>query len=148
MPLLAPALVPSTQILQHTRDSGTRAGWDNFAVSYCTAVLANSIQAHRPIPLALAPGSVEWVTGQVIATSTLSWAYLILLLLIYPGVAQDEVKVSYHSLPICQLPKYDSTLEVLPICQGLADEEEVPPLLPGLFGPIGWNGWGEKQPRQ
>ena len=47
------------------------------------AALANSIQAHQPIPLALVPGSVEWVTGQVIATSTLSWAYLILLLLIY-----------------------------------------------------------------
>ena len=38
--------------------------------------------------------------------------------------------------------------ESLPICQGLADEEEVPPLLPGPFGPIGWNGWGEKRLRQ
>ena len=62
------------------------------------AALANSIQAHRPIPLALVPGSVEWVTGQVIATSASSWAP--------PGLIQNNYRrekecarlVTHHSV--------------------------------------------------
>ena len=62
----------------------------------------------------------------------------------FPGVAQHEVKVSITPSPSAGYPNMTAHWRFLPICQGLADEEEVPPLLPGPFGPIGWNGWGEK----
>ena len=41
-------------------------------------------------------------------------------------------------------PNWPAQGRSLPFCQDLADKEEIPPLLPGLFGPFGWNGQGGK----
>ena len=63
-------------------------------------------------------------------------------------VAQDEAEVAITPPLLPGYPNMTAHWRSLPICQGLIDKEEVPPLLPGPFGPIGWNGWGEKQHRQ
>ena len=63
------------------------------------------------------------------------------------GTPLDEAEVAITPPLLPGYPNMTAHWRSLPICQGLADNE-VPPLLHRPFGPIGWNGWGEKKHRQ